>query len=211
MKRHTHHVLSPVGVLIVMGTDILVSTAWWFSTCCESWHNIPVRGMFKVLLQWKSTSVYTSWTYSTYYLELVLGTFMRHFASACLVCHASWESISRFVFYNSQFQIAEAFQRLWYRLCLFEINRKRATGNFVMFTYTVTEVFVPHVVMIHNHSFRSIPFSLSLNTKWHDRLRYLSMHHGSYLMSLNSTRHSSKTLHNDTKWNISWTMSSWVN
>ena len=44
---------------------------------------------FKVLLQWNSTSVYTSWTYSTYHLELALGTFIRHFISACLVCHTS--------------------------------------------------------------------------------------------------------------------------
>ena len=48
----------------------------------------------KVLLQWNSTSVYTSWTYSTYHLELALGTFIRHFISACLVCHTSSEKIS---------------------------------------------------------------------------------------------------------------------
>ena len=47
----------------------------------------------KGLLQWKSTSVYTSWTYSTYHLELALDTFMRHFESACLVCHTSWAKI----------------------------------------------------------------------------------------------------------------------
>ena len=44
---------------------------------------------FKVLLQWNSTSVYTSCTYSTYHLELALGTFICHFISACLVCHTS--------------------------------------------------------------------------------------------------------------------------
>ena len=66
----------------------------------------------KVLLQWKSTSVHTSWTYSTYHLELALGTFMPHFVSACLVRHTSLENISKFVFENSRFQIAEAFQSL---------------------------------------------------------------------------------------------------
>ena len=51
--------------------------------------------MLNVLLQWNSTSVYTSWTYSTYHLELALGTFIRHFISACLVCHTSYEKICR--------------------------------------------------------------------------------------------------------------------
>ena len=45
--------------------------------------------ILKVLLQWNSTSVYTSCTYSTYHLELALGTFICHFISACLVCHTS--------------------------------------------------------------------------------------------------------------------------
>ena len=52
--------------------------------CLMSWQ-------LKVLLQWNSTSVYTSWTYSTYHLELALGTFIRQFISACLVCHTSQE------------------------------------------------------------------------------------------------------------------------
>ena len=43
----------------------------------------------KVLLQWNSTSVFTSCTYSTYHLELALGTFICHFISPCLVCHTS--------------------------------------------------------------------------------------------------------------------------
>ena len=63
------------------------------------------------------------------------------------------KNISKFVYENSWFQIADAFQsllcdgrfaavvnnrvgagqRLWYRLYFFEINRKRATGNSVMF------------------------------------------------------------------------------
>ena len=47
------------------------------------------KSRFKVLLQWNSTSVYTSCTYSTYLLGLALGTFMCHFTSACLVCHTS--------------------------------------------------------------------------------------------------------------------------
>ena len=38
------------------------------------------------------------------------GTFMRHFASTCLVCHTSWEKYLKFE--NSRFQIAEAFQSL---------------------------------------------------------------------------------------------------
>ena len=45
----------------------------------------------KVLLQWKSTSVYTSWTYSMYHLELALDTCMRHFVSAWLLYHTFWE------------------------------------------------------------------------------------------------------------------------
>ena len=49
------------------------------------------KGAVKVMLHWKSTSVYTSWTYSSYHLELALGTFMLHFVSACLVWHTSWE------------------------------------------------------------------------------------------------------------------------
>ena len=45
--------------------------------------------------------------------ELALGTFMCHFVSACMVCHTSREkNISKFVFENSRFQIAEAFQSL---------------------------------------------------------------------------------------------------
>ena len=36
--------------------------------------NVFMKSSSKVLLQWKSTSVYTSWTYSTYHLELTLGT-----------------------------------------------------------------------------------------------------------------------------------------
>ena len=40
----------------------------------------------------------------------------------------------------------------------------------------------------------SIPFTPSVVTKWHDRHRYLSIHHVPYLMSLSSPRHCSKTL-----------------
>ena len=53
-------------------------------------HQVCVRDIWmhlKVLLQWNSTSVYTSCTYSTYHLELALGTFLCHFIGACLVCH----------------------------------------------------------------------------------------------------------------------------
>ena len=79
---------------------------------------------------------------------------MRHFLSACLVWHTSrGKSISKFVFENSRFQIAEAFQSLlcggqsaavvnksrtcWATIAIssyfFEIDRKSATGNSVMF------------------------------------------------------------------------------
>ena len=70
----------------------------WLSMACNTDilpENITKRSTeetftyFKVLLQWNSTSVYTSCTYSTYLLELALGTFMCHFISACLVCHTS--------------------------------------------------------------------------------------------------------------------------
>ena len=56
----------------------------------------------------------------------------------------------------------------------------------------------------HNHrtqSFGSIPFTLSLVTKWHDHHRYLSIHHVPYLMSLSSPQHCSKTL---TTWKVLW-------
>ena len=56
--------------------------------------NGKIWTLLKVLLQWNSTSVYTSWTYSTYHLELALSTFTRHFISAYLVCHTSKEKIS---------------------------------------------------------------------------------------------------------------------
>ena len=107
---------------------------------------------FKVLLQWKSTSVHTSWTYSTNHPELALGTFMRHFVSARLVCHAYCEKISlirirTFTVPDSRGvsisplwrplcrgskQTTRAGQRLRNRLYFFEINRKHAAGNSVM-------------------------------------------------------------------------------
>ena len=72
-----------------------------------------VSGVLKVQLQWKSTSVNISLTYSTYHLELAFDTFMRHFTSACLACRSSWEKyISKIVFEKSRFQIAMAFQTL---------------------------------------------------------------------------------------------------
>ena len=108
-----------------------------------------------MLLQWKSTSVYTSWTYSTYHLRLALG---HLYASYCkflsdLPCILG-KNISKFVFEHSRFRIAETFQSLfcdvhsaatvtqshtcwakivWYGLYFFEINGKCATGNSVMF------------------------------------------------------------------------------
>ena len=53
------------------------------------------------------------------------------------------------------------------------------------------------IVVSHNYRTQvlgSIPFIPSLVTKWHDRHRYLSIHHVPCLMSLNSPRHCSKTL-----------------
>ena len=52
-------------------------------------------------------------------------------------------------------------------------------------------------VVSHNyrtHVLGSIPFTPSEVTKWHDRNRYLSIHHVPYLMSLSSPGHCSKTL-----------------
>ena len=64
----------------------------WFGYCLGAeW---ATSYYLKVLLQWNSTSVFTSCTYSTYHLELALGTFICHFISACLVCHTSSEKIS---------------------------------------------------------------------------------------------------------------------
>ena len=106
---------------------------------------------FKVLLQWKSTSVYNSWTYSSHHLQLALGTLMHYLISACLVCHTYWEKISinlyskihgskqprRFsataALSRLQTNGARAVQRLWYCINFFGINRKRATGNSVIF------------------------------------------------------------------------------
>ena len=53
------------------------------------------------------------------------------------------------------------------------------------------------IVMSHNDStqdFGSITFTPFFVTKWHDRHRYLSIHHVPYLMSLISPRHCNKTL-----------------
>ena len=53
------------------------------------------------------------------------------------------------------------------------------------------------IVVSHNyptHVLGSIPFTPSVVTKWHDRHRYLSIHHMPHLMSLSSPRHCSKTL-----------------
>ena len=55
------------------------------------------------------------------------------------------------------------------------------------------------IVVSHNYPTQvlgSIPFTPSVVTKWHDRHRYLSIHHVPYLMSLSSPRHCSKTLSN---------------
>ena len=72
--------------------DITECTSWIRSqvvslkiNCCCAVGSLNL----KVLLQWNSTSVYTSCTYSTYHLELALGIFICHFISACLVCHTS--------------------------------------------------------------------------------------------------------------------------
>ena len=117
--------------------------------------------------------------------------------------------------------------------CFFEMNRKPATGNPVMFillhsyshrgfvcgkmiTFTLKifnifgDVYTrdgtislcqrdasAQIVVSHNYRTQvlgSIPFTPSVATKWHDRHRYLSIHHMPYLMSLSSPRHCSKTL-----------------
>ena len=55
------------------------------------------------------------------------------------------------------------------------------------------------IVVSHNYRtqvLESIPFTPSVVTKWHDRHRYLSIHHVPHLMSLSSPRHCSKTLRN---------------
>ena len=72
--------------------------------------------LHEVLLQWKSTSVYTSSTYSIYHLELALGTVMPHFVSACLVCHTSWEKnrIQKFTVPDSR---GVSISPLWRPLC----------------------------------------------------------------------------------------------
>ena len=68
--------------ILVSGKNTRVNLFHWFLKYLRS-------EILKVLLQWNSTSVYTSCTYSTYHLELALGTFICHFISACLVCHTS--------------------------------------------------------------------------------------------------------------------------
>ena len=53
------------------------------------------------------------------------------------------------------------------------------------------------IVVSHNYRtqvLESIPFTPSVVTKWHDRHRYMSIHHMPYLMSLSSPRYCSKTL-----------------
>ena len=70
--------------------EITTFASWQLSrTFLPCNRDCPNKDSFKVLLQWNSTSVYTSCTYSTYHLELALGTFICHFISACLVCHTS--------------------------------------------------------------------------------------------------------------------------
>ena len=72
---------------IWVGKQIVTS---WNKAYCEVFILLLETCLIvKVLLQWNSTSVYTSCTYSTYLLGLALGTFMCHFISACLVCHTS--------------------------------------------------------------------------------------------------------------------------
>ena len=95
-------------------------------------------------------------------------------------------------------------------LYFFEINRKRATDNSVMFillywychrgfgcgkmiTFTLSVTFthvtgpshfVNTIIVSHNYRTQvlgSIPFTPSVVIKWHDRHRYLSIHHVPYL------------------------------
>ena len=122
---------------------------------------------------------------------------------------------------------------MWYRVYFFELNRKRATGNSVMFillhwychrgfgcgkmiTFTLKifnifgDVYTHDGTISHcernasaqivvSHIYRAqvlgpLPFTPSLVTKWHDRHRYLSIHHVPYLMNLSSPTHCNKTL-----------------
>ena len=81
--------LSLLVVVIVISICPQDSWRWHIVLLC-----LPKTRLIKVLLQWKSTSVHNSWTYSTNHPELDLGTFMRHFVSARLVCHTYCEKIS---------------------------------------------------------------------------------------------------------------------
>ena len=51
-------------------------------------------------------------------------------------------------------------------------------------------------------SFGSFPLTPTLVTKWHDRHRYLLIHHVSYLMSLSGPRNCSKTLRVIIRYNV---------
>ena len=79
-RRCWNHITDRVGLYYVSSQASAYRLNYIFSV---KWHSL------KVLLQWNSTSVKTSCTYSTYHLELALGTFICHFISACLVCHTS--------------------------------------------------------------------------------------------------------------------------
>ena len=82
-----HYFVSPIGMFWGYTPAKPCLTARFNNSrvvCIISNMIIPIDMRFKVLLQWNSTSVYTSWTYSTYHLELALSTFMRHFISAYL-------------------------------------------------------------------------------------------------------------------------------
>ena len=69
------------------------------------------------------------------------------------------------------------------------------------------------IVVNHNYPTQvlgSIPFTPSVVTKWHDRHRYLSIHHMPHLMSLSSPRHCSKTLTDPSRISCSLCLFSWI-
>ena len=163
--------------------------------------------------------------YAIYLKKIYLNSYSNIHGSRSLLCDGRSAAVVT--------NFARAGQRLWYRFYCFEINRKRATGNSVIFillhsycrrgfgcgkmkTFTLKifnifgDVYTrdgtislcqrdvsAEIVVSHNyrtHILGSIPFSPSVVTKWHDRHRYMSIHHVPYLMSLSSPRHCSKTL-----------------
>ena len=87
--------------------------------------------------------------------------------------------------------VAVKWWNLLWKLSTFSLTFTHATGpsHFVNAMQGHRSLWVITTV----HKFRIHSVHPSLLTKWHDRHRYLSIHHVPYLMSLNSPRHGSKT------------------